>query len=246
MRNHRRRLHAFFAMGAFLLFSMVWALATHPPAMSNAVQFAPANTATDATPLVKEFFVDHYKRYSGNLDQSFCLQVRESPLDRWRDLDEPIIGFDYQWGFEYKIVVALTHSEPADESAKPTWTLVEVLSKERVAPETTFELKSWAKLDRPLTSILRPSGIRKFHLMNELAFSADHAIASQLHLVRSHNADVTIRFRHGHEDMPRAIGLTVDGMAVPTLSAWAIVLMAVFLATAALILSPRRKHLHLN
>lgn len=67
-----------------------------------------------------------------------CLLVREPPSQEWTRFYNSIDGFTYEEGNRYRIRVARTRrpNPPADASAF-TYRLVDVLSKERVAPGDT-------------------------------------------------------------------------------------------------------------
>lgn len=62
-----------------------------------------------------------------------CLQVRECLEDEWTLFYDRIKGFDYEPGYNYKILVAekIVDNPPADDPLFQ-WSLVEVLSKTAV------------------------------------------------------------------------------------------------------------------
>ena len=54
---------------------------------------------------------------------------------------DPIEGFDYEWGYSYEITVETeVRDNPPADAASTRYRLTEVVTKSRIAPETTFEL----------------------------------------------------------------------------------------------------------
>lgn len=68
-----------------------------------------------------------------------CLQQRQ-PDDTQTLFYAPIAGFDYQWGYEYELLVRVEEAEevPADASSL-TYTLEEVVEQQPVADGTVFD-----------------------------------------------------------------------------------------------------------
>ncbi|CAM2005179.1 IPTL-CTERM sorting domain-containing protein [Acanthopleuribacter pedis] len=194
----------------------------------------------DEQPLLREYYVNHYKTYRNKPVPGFKLLVRESPVDSWRVLEEPVAGFEFRWGFQYKVRVAIDRPEPQQPFRLR---LVEVLSSNRVPKGTPFELSSWAGAHAPLGDQLVMRGKNQFRLLEELDFTADPALSGQLANLHDARADVTLHFRHGEGTMPRVVGLTLNGAFVPTLSAWAMALFAVGLVAAAVIFQTRARRM---
>ena len=59
-----------------------------------------------------------------------CMQVKDSPDGEWQNFFDPIVGFDYESGYEYELLVekSVVENPPADASSF-TYTLVEIVSK---------------------------------------------------------------------------------------------------------------------
>lgn len=74
---------------------------------------------------------------TGVLSQE-CLQVRENPEDEWILFYDAIKGFEYEPGYNYKLLIAekIMQNPPLDASLFQ-WSLVEVLSK---TPVESYEL----------------------------------------------------------------------------------------------------------
>lgn len=62
-----------------------------------------------------------------------CLLVKKGPNAEWQNFYDPIEGFDYKAGFEYKIRIAITPIEqPMSDGPNRRYTLLDVLRKESV------------------------------------------------------------------------------------------------------------------
>lgn len=196
--------------------------------------------ATDEKPLLREYYVNHFKTYRNKPTPGFKLMVRQSPVDSWRVLEEALLGFEFRWGFQYKIRVAVER-----HNAELTYRLrlVEVLSSEQVADGTAFALSSWAGTDEPLGNHLVMRGKNQFRLLDELEFTADPALAGQIANLHDAHVDVTLHFRHDTGSLPRVVGLTLDGTFVPTLSAWAAALIALGMVATAVVVQTRARRM---
>jgi hypothetical protein len=78
-------------------------------------------------------YVDSKAIHCTGLVSQECLQVRESPEDEWTLFYDAIKGFNYEPGYNYKIIVAekIVDNPPADAPLFQ-WSLIEVLSKTAV------------------------------------------------------------------------------------------------------------------
>ena len=62
-----------------------------------------------------------------------CLQIRESPRNEWQLLYQGIIGFSYEAGYEYKLLVKRRRIEnPPQDASSIELRLVRVLEKKPV------------------------------------------------------------------------------------------------------------------
>ena len=60
-----------------------------------------------------------------------CMLIKRKPNDEWQKFYDPIEGFSYQKGFEYKLRVAVTPIEqPMADGSDRRYTLLDILSKE--------------------------------------------------------------------------------------------------------------------
>lgn len=87
-----------------------------------------------------ELKVYHYKIPCMGESAQLCFKVERASGETEAFYDA-IAGFDYEWGYNYTIVVEekTVQNVPADASSV-TYKLKKVLKREKVAPEQTFEL----------------------------------------------------------------------------------------------------------
>ena len=84
--------------------------------------------------------VDHYKVPCVGEGIFLCYLLTREGGEREYFYDE-IEGFDYEWGYTYEIEVEQSPvKQPMADASSFSYRLKQQLSKEKVAPETTFEL----------------------------------------------------------------------------------------------------------
>ena len=90
---------------------------------------------------VRTYEVNHYRLECSGVAVSLCLLVRESEAEDFTFMYETPRGFEYEWGYLYEIeVVERERSEVVMDVSSITRTLRRVISKERVAAGTAFDL----------------------------------------------------------------------------------------------------------
>jgi hypothetical protein len=84
--------------------------------------------------------IDHYKVPCVGEGIFLCYLLTREGGEREYFYDE-IEGFDYEWGYTYEIeVVQSPVKQPMADASSFSYHLKQQLSKEKVSPETTFEL----------------------------------------------------------------------------------------------------------
>lgn len=189
-------------------------------------------------PLLREYYVNHFKAFRNKPAPAFKLLVRQSPVEHWRVLEHPVEGFDYRWGFVYHLRVAV---EPGADADEPHLRLVRVLAADPVPAGTPFILSSWSGISDSLSLSLVIRGKNQFCLLDELTFVADPALAGQLSALDATSGDVVLHFRHGEDGMAKVVGMTLNGTLVPTLSAWVLALFACSMVLGAVVFQTRRR-----
>ena len=123
-----------------ILSGIILAACATTPGADQTEQFSPSN-AVEKTIYIGPVLVD----CEGVAPQK-CMLVRENPQDEYTLFYDQIEGFDYEEGFEYKLVVVeeTVENPPADASSIK-WVLVRVESKEPIPVSGTGEIenKNW-------------------------------------------------------------------------------------------------------
>lgn len=90
---------------------------------------------------IKEIYIDHYKAECYGFALSLCMRSKLAVGDEWSLFYEQIEGFNYEWGYVYKLKVKITDvvNPPEDGPAK-IYRLIEVLSKENEPSTTLFDI----------------------------------------------------------------------------------------------------------
>ena len=100
------------------------------------------NSDSDKTEVV-EIYIDHYKSECLGPELSLCMRSRLSADDEWALLYGSIGGFEYEWGYNYKLkVIAQDIENPPEDTPAKKYVLLEILSKELELADTVFELSA--------------------------------------------------------------------------------------------------------
>ena len=132
----------------------------------------------------REVFIDHYKSECFGIDLSLCMRSRSSTEEEWSLFYNAIEGFDYEWGYVYKLKVNVSNIEnpPADASSKK-YTLLEVLSKELEPVTTTFDMaasRASGLVVNKSTGIYELYGEKEFSCTTQQCASIDSLITQDL------------------------------------------------------------------
>ncbi len=87
----------------------------------------------------RDIYIDHYKQNCTDPSLYLCFRSRETPNGEWTILNEPIQGFDYEWGYTYKLNVLVEN--PTESSSTKMYALLEILSKELEPNPKEFSIK---------------------------------------------------------------------------------------------------------
>ena len=87
---------------------------------------------------VRRLRVEHYLQPNSTGGARFCYVVSDGAVAQL--LDQPIVGFAYEWGTVYQITVNVERVVAADGSAGLRYTLVSVDSAARVPEGTRFQM----------------------------------------------------------------------------------------------------------
>ena len=73
-----------------------------------------------------------------------CLQVKENTKDTWQNFTGILSGFDYQEGYEYKVLIEIPGKEPFSPT-RSNYKVLKVISKKKTDfnPASRLEAKKW-------------------------------------------------------------------------------------------------------
>jgi len=95
----------------------------------------------DKTLVSSDLYINHYKSECGSRIMALCLQSRVSENDTWTNFYDPIIGFEYEWGYNYQLKVSIENIEnPPQDSSSLKYTLLEVVEKEKESTTSLFDI----------------------------------------------------------------------------------------------------------
>ena len=90
---------------------------------------------------ISELYLNHYKSECDSFELALCLQSRLNENDDWSFYYDHIEGFDYEWGFTYKIKVKVKNIEnPPEDSSSIKYTLLEVIEKTKETTVSLFDI----------------------------------------------------------------------------------------------------------
>ncbi len=105
---------------------------------------ATAGCNSDSTTTeTRTFYVNHHKAECGAAALVMCLQTKVNLDDNWLNFFDVIQGFDYEWGYTYKIEVKVeTVENPPADASSLKYTLLSVLEKQQEPATTLFDVSA--------------------------------------------------------------------------------------------------------
>jgi len=93
--------------------------------------------------LVKDLYINHYKSECHSFALTLCLQSRAEQTDDWSFFSGAIEGFEYEWGYRYKIKVAVENIDnPPEDSSSVKYTLLEIEEKVKEPTTSLFDISA--------------------------------------------------------------------------------------------------------
>ncbi len=104
--------------------------------------FINAGCGADAEkPRSSDLYLNHYKSECGSFELALCVQSKVNVSDDWSFFYDNIEGFEYEWGFTYKIKVIIEDIEnPPQDSSSVKYTLLEVIEKIKEPTTSLFDI----------------------------------------------------------------------------------------------------------
>jgi hypothetical protein len=90
---------------------------------------------------VREIYIDHYKSECFGFALSLCMRSKSNFDDDWELFYESIKGFEYEWGYTYKLKINVEKIEnPLADASSLKYTLIEVVNKKQETSTTIFDI----------------------------------------------------------------------------------------------------------
>ena len=150
----------------------------------------------------KTLYLDHYMEECASLVLTICNRVKTQPSDSWMTTLNATEGFEYQWGFVYELRVRETHiaNPPADGSATRV-ELLNIISKEKVAPEFRFQLTLTTSYRGEPEIVKVGENLFEFH--NTKMFTCADELCADIEVLIKQEGQVMLEFTHPQNpDMP--------------------------------------------
>jgi hypothetical protein len=120
--------------------------------------------------------INHFQKVGIGLGPRLVLQVQEDEeigTEQWYNFYNRIIGFEYELGFIYNLKVKKTDIDnPPEDASSIRYELIEVISKEKVADSTSFEIELTKQYDINYSDpeiYVNSSGDGGFKLLNSIS-----------------------------------------------------------------------------
>jgi len=166
------------------------ATAQNAPSNDSPVPSQSANSQAEAS--VKRLRVKHHLVECEGYQVDHCLLTQEGDSLEWTYFYDEIDGFDYQWGYDYELLVAVTDEAPGLLSApSPRYTLVEVLSEAKHDVSEVFHYTSRRSHER---IIEQDDG--SFSLLGKKAFTCDTDDCESVRAAIAQNQSAVLSFFH--------------------------------------------------
>jgi hypothetical protein len=96
-----------------------------------------ASGCTETGTMVLE--IDHYRPLCFGVGRQMCMRVREAGQESYGLFYDGISGLSPEWGYRYTVEVSVTEvPDPPEDGSSVRHSLMSVISKEPVPPDTTF------------------------------------------------------------------------------------------------------------
>jgi hypothetical protein len=137
--------------------------------------------------------VNHFKIECYGFDISPCFRTRSSLEEEWVKFYDQIEGFDYEWGYVYKLKVRVYElhdsSETPEDASRYKYILDEVISKEQQPTSNTFDFavsRSYGPIQiivEQATGIYELYGEKTFECTPEMCSVVESLITQDLALL---------------------------------------------------------------
>ncbi|WP_196161329.1 DUF4377 domain-containing protein [Reinekea sp. G2M2-21] len=141
----------------------------------------------------QELYIDHYKSECEGEMVLLCLRTKLSSDDDWSLFYDQIEGFNYKWGYSYKLRVKLSNLEsPPQDASSVIYSLVEIVDEVSEHSETAFDMSA----GRFSSGVVVNKTTGVYELYGEKEFSCVPAECSIVESLISQDLAILFEFKH--------------------------------------------------
>jgi hypothetical protein len=152
---------------------------------------------------ILELYLNHYKSECNSFELELCPQSRINENDDWSFYYDHIEGFDYEWGFTYKIKVKVENIEnPPEDSSSVKYTLLEIIEKTKETTASLFDIS----VSRA-TGLLVKESENTYNIYNEIKIECIDSDCEVIDSLIVQDMAILLEFKH-QIDTERPLKLT--------------------------------------
>ena len=148
---------------------------------------------------VKTIYLDHYLVECAGPFLRLCHLDKEDAGDTWSYRYSNVSGLEYEWGYTYELRVREERIQiPSNDGPNIETTLLDVLSKERVTPDTRFQIELTTQegtgefAERYI--VQKATDLFEFHRVK--TFTCSEEVCAQLSALLNDNMKITFEFTY--------------------------------------------------
>ena len=137
-------------------------------------------------------FIDHYRSECIGILVKLCLLEFSPDTGKRLNFYNNIDRFDYVWGYTYELRVAVSEvKNPLQDASSLEHRLIEVVSSQRVAEDTEFEISL-----RYAPDYVNRISSERYDLYGEMQFTCIASDCDTLDSLLSQNLAIVVAFKH--------------------------------------------------
>jgi len=143
-----------------------------------------------------DIYLNHYKSECSSFELALCVQSRVDDSDDWSFFYDHIEGFEYEWGYTYKLSVKIEDVDnPPEDSSSLKYTLLEIKEKIKEPTTSLFDVsvsRSAGLLVNESENIYKIYNDKEIECLNSDCETIDSLIAQDMAILFEfkHQADI--------------------------------------------------------
>ena len=174
------------------------------------LQFTMSCSSDESSSEIIDLRINHFQQTAVGVGQRLVMQIQESDkigTDEWNYFYSHIEGFEYKSGFIYTLSVEKENiTNPPADGSSIKYTLNKILSKEEVAPETTFEILLKSKQISDPPSFVTGDLSSSYKIMDEIEIDCED-LCEDLSVKLENEDKILGVFKHAENNSIRLISI---------------------------------------